>query len=78
MTRIVYATRTSYAAAFVDDPQPRKHADRLRWAVRHALADARRYGDTVSEIVSINDKTLCNSDFYICARLIRKEVTACG
>lgn len=73
MTRIRYAGRASHAAVFTDDPQPRRHDDRLLWAVRHAIADARRYGDAVSEIISINDKTLCNDDFYLCAQLIRQE-----
>lgn len=76
MTRILYATSTSHAAAFVDEPQPRGHAARLRWAVRHALADARRYGDIVAEIVSINDHTLSNDDFRACARMI-KEARPC-
>lgn len=77
MTRIVYATRTMYAAAFVDEPQPRRRADRLRWAVRHALADACRYGDIVAEIVSINDRTLSDPDFYACAQIIREEAATC-
>jgi hypothetical protein len=72
MTKIVYAGRASHASVFTDDPQPREHAARLLWAVRHALADARHYGDAVGEIVSINDKTLSNSDFHRCAQLIRE------
>lgn len=77
MTKIVYAGRACHASVFTDDPQPRKHSERLLWAVRHAIADARRYGDAVSEIVSINDKTLCNSDFHHCAQLIRQEARTC-
>ncbi len=73
MTKIVYAGRASHASVFTDDPQPREHAARLLWAVRHALADARRYGDAVSEIVSINDKTLDNDSFHRCVQIIRQE-----
>lgn len=73
MTKILYAGRASHASVFTDDPQPREHAARLLWAVRHAIADARRYGDAVSEIVSINDHTLDNAEFYQCTKLIRQE-----
>lgn len=73
MTKIVYAGRACHASVFTDDPQPRKHSDRLAWAVRHALEDARRYGDIVAEIVSINDHTLSNTDYYKCLTIIREE-----
>lgn len=65
-TRIVYAGRASHAAAFTDEPQPRSRRARLDWAVRHAVADARKFGDTVSEIVSINGRTLDNDEFAYC------------
>lgn len=77
MTKIVYAGRACHASVFTDDPQPREKSARLLWAVRHAIEDARRYGDRVSEVVSINDKTLCNSDFHRCAQLIRQEAAKC-
>lgn len=73
MTKIIYAGRASHASVFTDDPQPREKYARLLWAVRHALADARRYGDAVSEIVSINDKVLGNAEFHYCARMARQE-----
>lgn len=73
MTVIKYAGRTSHASVFTDDPQPRDKTARLLWAVRHAIADARRYGDAVSEIVSINDKVLNNEEFHYCARMARQE-----
>ena len=73
MTRILYAGRASHASVFTDDPQPREHAARLLWAVRHAIEDARRYGDRVSEIVSINDRMLDNAEFHQCAQYIRQE-----
>lgn len=73
MTKIIYAGRASHASVFTDDPQPREKSARLLWAVRHALADARRWGDIVSEIVSINDKVLDNEEFHYCARMARQE-----
>lgn len=73
MTKIIYAGRASHASVFTDDPQPREKSARLLWAVRHALADARQWGDIVSEIVSINDKVLDNDEFYYCARMAREE-----
>lgn len=73
MTKIIYAGRASHASVFTDDPQPREKYARLLWAVRHALADARRWGDIVSEIVSINDKVLDNAEFHYCARMARQE-----
>ena len=73
MIKILYAGRASHASVFTDDPQPREHAARLLWAVRHAIEDASRYGDRVSEIVSINDHTLNNAEFYQCAQYIRQE-----
>lgn len=73
MTKITYAGRASHASVFTDDPQPRGHAARLLWAVRHAIEDARRYGDAVCEIVSINDSYLSNDEFCRCVRLIREE-----
>lgn len=73
MTKIIYAGRASHASVFADDPQPREKSARLLWAVRHAIADARRYGDAVSEIVSINGKVLDNDEFRYCARIARQE-----
>ena len=73
MTRITYAGRASHASVFTDDPQPRKSDARLVWAVRHALEDARRYGDIVAEIVSINNHILSNDEFYRCLNIIREE-----
>lgn len=73
MTKIIYAGRASHASVFTDDPQPRDKYARLLWAVRHAIADARRYGDAVSEIVSINDKVLDNAEFHYCTRMARQE-----
>ena len=73
MTKIIYAGRASHASVFTDDPQPREKYARLLWAVRHALADARRWGDIVSEIVSINGRTLDNDEFRYCARMARQE-----
>lgn len=76
MTKIIYAGRASHASVFTDDPQPREKYARLLWAVAHAIADARRYGDIVAEIVSINDCTLSNDEFHACARMI-KEARPC-
>lgn len=73
MTKIIYAGRASHASVFTDDPQPREKYARLLWAVRHAIADARRWGDIVSEIVSINGRTLDNDEFRYCARMARQE-----
>lgn len=73
MTKIIYAGRASHASVFTDDPQPREKYARLLWAVRHAIADARQWGDIVSEIVSINGRTLDNDDFHYCARMARQE-----
>ena len=73
MTKIIYAGRASHASVFTDDPQPREKYARLLWAVRHALEDARKWGDIVSEIVSINGRTLDNDEFPYCARMARQE-----
>lgn len=77
-TRILYAGRASHAAVFADDPQPRDRRARLDWAVRHAVEDARHFGDVVSEIVSINDRTLSNNDFAYCRDAARREFAPCG
>ena len=73
MTVIKYAGRAMFGSVFTDDPQPRERKARLEWAVAHALEDARQWGDIVSEIVSINGRTLDNDEFHYCARMARQE-----